>query len=345
MPSNLATYPDPMIDKLCAEVVHAAVAPDVAAAYAIWDGQRWKAGVGGSLKLFDLASLTKSFVAVAAALSGLPMSTRLGDVLPALAHSASASVSLEALLAHRSGLKAHEKLWLCSSKAAGLRRAADSREKNWDGVHAIYSDLGYILAGEMLCANERKPLARVVSELVCAPLDIGVCAAELLAGNDVAPTEFLPGRGGLLCGQVHDDNAWFLSKKGISGHAGLFGTAADVLRFGAAVADSLRGAGPFAGALDELLRRRDGGVMRAGFDGKAGPASLAGARSGEETFGHLGFTGTSYWVDPVAGIVTVLLTNRVSPSSAPTAGIRTWRPKVHDALFDQALRALRTSSE
>ena len=81
-----------------------------------------------------------------------------------------------------------------------------------------------------------------------------------------------------------------------------------------------------------LVKPRPGGTLRAGFDGKSEGASSAGALSGPETFGHLGFTGTSLWCDPGAGVASVLLTNRVHPTR-DNPRIRAARPALHDALF------------
>jgi len=97
------------------------------------------------------------------------------------------------------------------------------------------------------------------------------------------------------------------------------------------------------GRLAWLVRERPGGTLRAGFDGKSPEGSSAGSRMGPRSFGHLGFTGTSLWVDPDARIVVSLLTNRVCPTRAHLA-IRSARPWVHDALFDAAsLHGLRGS--
>jgi CubicO group peptidase (beta-lactamase class C family) len=142
-------------------------------------------------------------------------------------------------------------------------------------------------------------------------------------------------RGGELRGVVHDDNAWALAGHGAAGHAGLFGTAAAVARFGAAVLDAL--AGRDESWLDRataafLCRPRPGGTLRAGFDGRATAGSSAGERAGPNTFGHLGFTGTSLWCDPDRGAATVLLTNRVR-FGPDREKIRAARPRVHDALF------------
>jgi CubicO group peptidase (beta-lactamase class C family) len=137
---------------------------------------------------------------------------------------------------------------------------------------------------------------------------------------------------------VHDENAWALAGHGLAGQAGLFGVAESVARFGAAMLDALAGR-----RLDwltppevlPLVRRRPGGSLRAGFDGKSGTLSAAGELSSSEVFGHLGFTGTSLWCDPVAETVTVLLSNRVCPTRE-NQKIREIRPGVHDALFRYA---------
>jgi CubicO group peptidase (beta-lactamase class C family) len=137
---------------------------------------------------------------------------------------------------------------------------------------------------------------------------------------------------------THDENAWTFSGHASSGHAGCFGTAADVARFGCALVDAVNGYD--SSFLDRdralrLVRPRPGGSLRAGFDGIASRESAAGSRLGPETFGHLGFTGTSLWCDPTQEIVTVILTNRVNPSREHLA-IRAARPKVQDALVARA---------
>jgi CubicO group peptidase (beta-lactamase class C family) len=78
---------------------------------------------------------------------------------------------------------------------------------------------------------------------------------------------------------------------------------------------------------------RAGGSLRAGFDGRSGDSPSSGARLGPRTVGHLGFTGTSLWIDPESGFVGVLLTNRVHPTREHTA-IRAARPWAYDAMFD-----------
>jgi CubicO group peptidase (beta-lactamase class C family) len=143
-----------------------------------------------------------------------------------------------------------------------------------------------------------------------------------------APTETVPWRGGPVVGLVHDENAWAVTGEGGSGHAGIFGTIDAVLRFGVEVLVR-------RDELAWLVRERPGGSLRAGFDGKSAEGSSAGSRMGARAFGHLGFTGTSLWVDPDAGVAVALLTNRVCPTRDHLA-IRAARPIAHDALFERA---------
>jgi CubicO group peptidase (beta-lactamase class C family) len=134
---------------------------------------------------------------------------------------------------------------------------------------------------------------------------------------------------------VHDENAWALSGLGLSGHAGLFGTASSVARFGAAMLDALAGRDSSwldLGTVTPLVEPRAGGTLRAGFDGRSAEGSSAGTAFGPRAFGHLGFTGTSLWCDPDTDIVAVILTNRVNPTRDNVA-IRAARPALNDALF------------
>jgi CubicO group peptidase (beta-lactamase class C family) len=156
----------------------------------------------------------------------------------------------------------------------------------------------------------------------------------------VAPTEVVAWRGGVVRGAVHDENAWALAGDATAGHAGLFGEARDVVALGVALLDVLADRRPAFLKPDDLgplLRARPGGSLLAGFDRKSGPTPSAGTRFGPRTFGHLGFTGTSVWIDPDAELCGVLLTNRVHPTREHVA-IRTARPAVYDALAD-AMRA------
>ena len=347
-------------------VVQNGIAPAAAAGCSIRTANGWRSELGGDSELlFDLASVTKPMTAVAFArvvASGLVhFETRLGDVCPELRRTASADAPLELLLAHRAGLAAHLPLFEplvrgeSVERASALERAADTRRAGAlgpyppHGFEPIYSDLGYALLGEGLARiTDSVDAGHAIGRLVVLPLALEGrlgSARDLEArGVDMharaAPTEWVDWRGGLVTGRVHDENAWVLTGVGASGHAGMFGTVEAVVRFGEAVLDGLEGRGPFAGAdLARLVAERPNGTLRAGFDGKSANGSSAGVCFGPRSFGHLGFTGTSLWIDPDARIVAVLLTNRVSPSR-DRLGIRDARPRAHDALHAYAVHRL-----
>ena len=158
----------------------------------------------------------------------------------------------------------------------------------------------------------------------------------------VAPTEIVPFRGGVVRGAVHDENAWALAGDAACGHAGLFGAADDVLALGVALIEILAGERASfldAAALREAIAPWPGGSHVLGFDTRSGDTPSSGRRFGPHTFGHLGFTGTSLWIDPDARLVGVLLTNRVHPTRDHVA-IRAARPVVYDAIAEHAAAAI-----
>jgi len=312
----------------------------------------WSAEVSEGDLVFDLASLTKPMTALAIATAGL-RDVPLERLLPEVRGAWAGGSTLERLLSHRAGLAANLALFAPllrgerTDARAALCAAADAAredrgEAGPDGFAPLYSDLGYVLAGAALARHERViDAAAAITARVLEPLGLAgaIGAARDLAAvmERAAPTEVVPWRGGVVKGLVHDENAWALTGDGGSGHAGMFGTVAGVVRFGAAALDALSGRGPLgAHDLGWLVRPRAGGSLRAGFDGKTADGySSAGARMGARAFGHLGFTGTSLWVDPDAEVVVALLTNRVHPTRDSTA-IREARPRAHDALFARA---------
>jgi serine-type D-Ala-D-Ala carboxypeptidase len=231
---------------------------------------------------------------------------------------------------------------------AALITAADARRQGCDGdppsdgFPPVYSDLGYLLLGAAVAARAGAPLDEALHREVTAPLGLNIGSARRLRADlpdfdaRVAPTEVVPWRGGMVRGDVHDENAWAIAGDGAAGHAGLFGDARAVVELGVAVLDALAGRraswlGPED--LEPIVRDRPGGSLLAGFDRRSGAAPLSGARFGARTFGHLGFTGTSLWIDPDAEMVGVLLTNRVHPTR-DTVAIRKARPAAYDAMVE-----------
>jgi CubicO group peptidase (beta-lactamase class C family) len=340
-------------DEVAARVVAEGVAPLAAAGWAVREAlapaSEQVRDVGGAAgTYFDLASVTKPMTAVAVAWAGLDRSTPLGHWVPEARGTPSGDVALELLLAHRAGLEAHRNFFeplrsgtggvdpaACLREAASARRVDAQGEPPAEGFAPLYSDLGYLLAGVALArAVGARDAGEAIGKLVLEPLGIAdrVGTVRELEARGVtgpfAPTETVDWRGGQVSGAVHDENAWAMTGLGGSGHAGLFGTIDAVLTFGQAVLAGLD-------RLDWLVRERPGGTLRAGFDGKSAEGSSAGSRMGPRSFGHLGFTGTSLWIDPEARVVVSLLTNRVCPTRDNVA-IRAARPCAHDALFHAA---------
>lgn len=355
------------LDGVAARIVDNQAAPAAACAVGFRRGNDWKFEVGAagtywptstrpvtSDAVFDLASLTKPVVAIAVATEsaqgGFALEMPLAHWLPELQSSWAGNVTVESLLAHRSGLLPHLELY--RELKAGrqwsvdqlLRTAANATQPAATGTceptTAVYSDLGYLLVGAAIERHFAQPLDHWI-KLRLAPLafdGLGSVRTWSTSTGDFrircVPTEVSPWRGSILCGRVHDENAWALGGFGMCGHAGLFGTALGVARFGAAVLDAgaNRPSVIAKSAVDFAKRSRSGGSLGAGFDRKSPQGSAAGSLASPDTFGHLGFTGTSFWCDPERGVVTVLLSNRVCPNRANIA-LRTLRPVLHDALF------------
>ena len=215
------------------------------------------------------------------------------------------------------------------------------------GEQVCYSDLGFILLGEAVERLAGKPLDRFCHEEIFAPLGLsstffvdlsrGSCRPRPASLHTLAATEDCPWRGRILCGEVHDDNAFAMG--GVAGHAGLFSSAPDIhwfLRFlargredaepdflpGAIVREFLEAERPLAGQTHVL-----------GWDTPSPRGSSSGRHFSARSVGHLGFTGASIWWDLEQDLHVVLLTNRVHPSRDNDA-IRQFRPLVHDAAME-----------
>ncbi len=349
------------VDDLLHDLREAGLAPDLAAATCRL-GERPRT-FGEAKTRFDLASVTKSMFAVAFARLAAREPSRdllhaeLGSLLEEARGTPGEHVPMERLLAHRAGFAGHVALWLtevdgevplpfdATMRRAALVRAASARH---DDEAPVYSDLGYLLAGEAAArAAGLASAGELVEREVVQPLgledELGTAATLAARGalEPVAPTEDVAFRGGTIRGLVHDENAFAFAGAGGAGHAGMFGTARAVAVFGEAALAGLLGAPSALGPLPGwLVAPRPGGTLRAGFDGKSESGSSAGSRFGPRSFGHLGFTGTSVWIDPDARVVAVLLTNRVCPTRESVPGrpsIREARPRMNDLLYEIAL--------
>jgi serine-type D-Ala-D-Ala carboxypeptidase len=303
---------------------------------------------------YDLASLTKPIVAMTAlrmvASGKLSLDTRTETIVSDVRGGVGGTATLEALLVHRAGLAAWGGLYLDVPHDAGTAAArrwilSEASRRPAEGEvngAPVYSDLGYLIAGEVIARISGDKLDKIVARAVTDPLGISreLFYAAALAPDrraqlmrEAAPTEYCEWRGRLVRGEVHDENSAAFG--GVAGNAGMFGTARGVAVFGRACLDSLLGRSEFLPK--DLMERAlapqpSGGTMRLGWDSKSPRDSSAGRRMSDRAFGHLGFTGTSIWCDPDRDLVIVLLTNRVHPSRA-NERIKGFRPGFHDGVI------------
>lgn len=215
------------------------------------------------------------------------------------------------ILTHSSGLPAWLPLYRCADPAEIRETVLHTYFSYQPGSDVVYSDLGLILTGWALEACCGKRLDEIIREYVTGPLGLS-SVGFLPTGGNIAPTDICHWRQYRLCGEVEDENCAALG--GISGHAGLFGTAADLARLGAAYLPGSSFLSETSRSLAASLQMtsRDGLMARGiGFqhwgpdpDGFYAPMS-------RESFGHTGFTGTALWVDPVRNVSIALLTNEV----------------------------------
>jgi CubicO group peptidase (beta-lactamase class C family) len=316
--------------------------------------------------VFDLSSLTKplattTMVMLLAQQGTLRPEDRVTRFVQNFGAHGKFGVTVRHLLAHCSGLPAWRPFYRDVARVAQGRpnhvASRGAREFVYEQIHrerleyptgtqSVYSDLGFLLLGELVELVAQAPLDRVCHERLFRPLglratgfiDLGRLRRDKLSPvtDAIAPTEQCPWRQKLLCGEVHDDNAWAVG--GVAGHAGLFSTASDIHTLVCWLRACARGEDRTLSA--ELVRRfwtRDGTVPDStwalGWDTPSASGSTAGAHVSRHAVGHLGFTGTSLWIDLERDAHVVFLTNRVHPHRE-NERIRAVRPRVHDAVWE-----------
>lgn len=310
------------------------VFPGAAAEVGASEGPQWRLDVGAaSDTLFDLASLTKVIATTTAVMAALRDGTlrldqRVGELFAEWRGGMRDAVTVRDLLEHAAGLSAR----LVDRPPQGAREFEheicampleyDPRSKS------IYSDLGFILLGFAVPALTGQTVTRQSDLLFSPPPELRHRCAPTWPMTDDAR------RGRLLVGEVHDDYAAALG--GAAGHAGLFGTAAAVGDFARTVLRAARGdtrqPSPFTPELVALFTTRTtvpGSSRALGWDTML-PTSSCGTRMSPLAFGHVGFTGTSLWIDPALDRYFVLLTNRVNRGGTLDE-MRDVRRAFHDA--------------
>jgi len=294
--------------------------------------------------VYDLASLTKvvGLTTIAMMLvheNKLDLDAPVQRYVPAFKGPNKERVTIRHLLTHSSGLPAWRPLYTeATTRATALALADTTPLASEPGTTSVYSDIGTIVLTQAVEAIAGQRLDALLEARLFGPL--GMRDTRFLPPqrwkDRIAPTERSQD-GTIIRGTVHDENTWRLG--GVSGHAGLFGTAPDLVRFvewllemwtdttPSAVGDRpSAGQQPIADSRQPQLpkdlvrswtarQNTPPNSSRAlGWDTPSGPNSSAGTKLGPLAFGHTGFTGTSIWIDPERSLFIILLTNRVHPT-------------------------------
>jgi len=293
--------------------------------------------------LFDLASVTKVVATTSMAMLlyqrglldlDMPVTSVVGEF--AGEDPRRDEVTFRMLLAHSSGLPAYERLFLRAHTREELLETAFSVPlANEPGSHAEYSDVGFIILGVALERLADEALDRFCQREIFGPVNMQRTtfnpALELRSA--IPPTaDDQTFRHRIIQGEVQDENASVLG--GVAGHAGLFATALDVATFAHAL---IQGGGPILrqetiSLFAQRVSSPEGTSRALGWDTPSSP-SQSGKYFSQNSYGHLGYTGTSLWIDPDRRLSITLLTNRTWPD-CQNKDIQKVRPRFHDALVE-----------
>jgi CubicO group peptidase (beta-lactamase class C family) len=301
--------------------------------------------------VYDIASVTKVVAGTAMAMllwqaGKLDIDAPVAQIVPEFKQKASKlhsksrhfeqnwreRVTFRMLLAHCSGLPDYAELWhRARDRQQAIEEVCRIPLVAEPGTRVAYSDPGFILLGEAMERIAGERIDRFVQPRVLAPL--GMASTRYCPPASWRPhipptnaaTDF---RAKLIQGEVHDENCWIMN--GVSAHAGVFSSAEDLSKFALCM---LRGGEPvFRRETIEAFTQRQvqpAGTSRAlGWDTPSSPSS-SGRFFSTHSFGHLGYTGTSLWIDAEADISIILLTNRVWPDRRSQL-IKQVRPVFHD---------------
>ncbi len=316
--------------------------------------------------IFDLASLTKVLATTTAILvlcqeGAVAPDDPVTKFLPHFGETNKEGITLRHLLTHSSGLKPwrafHEAL-LERERKKGERIVGTPAARKWviesicrsgpvhePGTAAVYGDLDFIVLGAVVEAVARQSLDAFCQDRIFRPLELAHTGfLPTLEGAGLPPeslrrgfaaTENCPWRGRIVWGEVHDPNASAMG--GVAGHAGLFAPADDVLRFARVVLDAWHGRSEALprDLLRSFLTRQhlpEKSDWALGWDTPTPRTSSSGSLFSRNSVGHLGFTGTSLWIDLEREAIVVMLTNRVHLVAKKSNF--TLRPLIHDLIMD-----------
>ncbi|MBM9536759.1 serine hydrolase domain-containing protein [Desulfobulbus alkaliphilus] len=357
-----------MLNRACAQGLEQGVFPGVSAAVSVRGKTGWSRALfsGGWTRsdghreavrrdtLFDLASLTKPLCTTLCTLylidqGQLTLDTSCRSVLDADMPGDKQGITIEHLLAHCAGLPAYRPYFQAFQPTAARKNRQLLLDlllreplEHTPGTTRVYSDLGFILLAAIIEQQGGVLLEKVFEGVVAEPLHLSADlrflpleSAERRAGRSVAATEHCPWRQKIIQGEVHDEHCWLMG--GVSGHAGLFGTAEAVVRLCEHILDAWQGRDSHLGMANALMQRalsfeKQTTLQRLGFDTPTPGRSSSGSSFSPRSAGHLGFSGTSFWIDPDQEVIMVLLTNRTHPART-NEKIKLFRPLFHDCLM------------
>jgi CubicO group peptidase (beta-lactamase class C family) len=317
--------------------------------------------------IFDLASLTKPLATTVALMllvkeKKLHLDDRVTRFLPNFGVYGKNPITIRQLLSHSSGLAGWRPYYLelaaqenkeGRASFLGTRSAREyvytqlQREKleALPGYQAIYSDLGFMVLGAVVEEISGMELDQYCQEKIFRPLGLQRTSFINLALTrrhplqpsleQYAPTERCPWRKRVLCAEVHDDNAYAMG--GVAGHAGMFSTVDDLDRAVHCLLACYHGENTFLpAALVQEFWSRDSSIPSStwalGWDTPSPQHSSAGNRFSPQSVGHLGFTGTSIWIDLARQIHVIVLSNRVHPRRNNDK-LRVFRPVLHNTIM------------
>jgi CubicO group peptidase (beta-lactamase class C family) len=307
---------------------------------------------------FDLASLTKPLATTMAILSlikekKIDKDEKLPTLLGQKLKGDKNNITLNQLLGHSSGFPAHRDYFKKLKEIPGYKRGElveslllQERLEYKPGTKTVYSDLGFMLLGRIVEKKSGNPLELFVKKSVFQPLGLEeeIFYNPLTNKQNIpewcfAATENCPWRKKVLFGEVHDDNCY--SMGGVAGHSGLFGNIESVTSWAEFVLDAWKGVTSHPNIenrdlINFLVRQDDSSDNNRalGFDRPAKINPSSGRYLSDKSVGHLGFSGTSFWIDPEKELVVVLLTNRIHPSRE-NIKIKEFRPFFHNRVLEK----------
>jgi len=293
--------------------------------------------------IYDIASLIKVIATTTAAMICLDknlfeLDDKVSKFIPEFAQNGKENITILNLLLHNSGMPAWKKYYSLNLSAEGIVNDIYKLKTEYEpGTKTVYSDLGFIVLGKLVEKVSGRTLDRFCGEEIFLPLQMTETffnPPDTLKFR-IAPTEMDNyWRMKQIQGEVHDETAALLG--GVAGHSGLFSTGPDLIKLLQMILNN----GTFNGQqlikpeTVELFTKRfsEKSTRALGWDTKSEKGSSAGNYFDETSFGHLGFTGTSVWIDATRKLIVVFLTNRVYPSRENKKILKI-RPKLHDAVI------------